>query len=46
MKIKFDRLQNLIKKMIKEKKITMKIIRTNVEIKNKLNQISNDKIEN
>jgi hypothetical protein len=44
MKIKFDRLQNLIKKMIKEKKITMKIIRTNVEIKN--NQISNDKIEN
>jgi hypothetical protein len=30
--------------MIKEKKITMKIIRTNVEIKN--NQISNDKIEN
>jgi hypothetical protein len=44
MKIKFDRLQNLIKKMIKEKKITMKIIRTNVEIKN--NQISNYKIEN
>jgi len=44
MKIKFDRLQNLIKKMIKEKKITMKIIRTNVEIKN--NQISNDKIKN
>jgi len=45
MRTKSDREKNSIKKMIREKQITIIKIRTKVDIKIKLNQILRDEIE-
>jgi hypothetical protein len=45
MRTKFDRKKNSIKKIIREKQITIIKIRIKVNIKSKLNQILRDKIK-